>query len=119
MRVNEDLEYFSVPEIGHMLGIRQQSVRSMLSDKKLLAVRRGPNHALSISADQIVEKDGVHVALPSFNGTLTMLADRGYSDEEAHTWLYSQEPELGTTPMQALREGRHRAVRRVVVGLGF
>ncbi len=119
VRVTAHIDYLSVPEIGHKLGIRQQDVRAMLKDHRLLAVRRGPHHALSISVDQIVSKDGAQVALPSLHGTLTMLVDKGYDDEEIFAWLYADNPELDTTPMQALRDGRHRAVRRVILGMGF
>ena len=52
----------------------------MLNDRRLLAVRRGPNRALMISVDQIATKDGADVALPSLHGTLTMLADRALVD---------------------------------------
>lgn len=116
--VFDELEYLSVPEVGHKLGIRQQDVRAMLHDRKLLAVRRGPNRALAISVDQIATRDGLDTALPSLHGTLTMLADRGYDDEEAFAWLHAPEAELGTTPIEALRRGHHKAVRRVILGLG-
>ncbi|OCW61272.1 hypothetical protein CYK24_01535 [Trueperella bernardiae] len=118
MRVFDDLEYLSVPEVGHRLGIRQQDVRTMLNDRRLLAVRRGPNRALMISVDQIATKDGADVALPSLHGTLTMLADRGFDEEEAFAWLHTDESELGVAPIDALRAGHHRAVRRVILGLG-
>lgn len=89
----------------------------MIADRRLIAVRLdGP---LVLPKDQFVEEDGVSVPLGNLRGTLTLLADAGYSDDEMYEWLYRVDEELGQTPMNALRAGGHRAVRRVIAGLAF
>jgi hypothetical protein len=57
--------------------------------------------------------------LPDLRGTLTLLADAGYSDEEAMRWLYTPEDSLPGTPVEALRTGRRAEVRRRAQALGF
>jgi len=107
----------SLPEVAEALNIRLRDVRTLVSDQRLLATR--PTGPLSISSDQLVDEDGTFTILGNLRGTLTVLFDAGFTEEEADEWLHREEPELGQTPMSALREGRHRAVRRIVAGLAF
>ena len=46
-----------------------------------------------------------------------MLADAGFTDDEAIDWLLDEEDSLGTTPIEALRAGRKAEVRRVAQAL--
>jgi hypothetical protein len=48
-----------------------------------------------------------------------VLADSGFTDEQAMHWLLSQEDSLGVAPIDALRAGRKAEVRRVAQALGF
>ncbi|AZN31007.1 DNA-binding protein [Flaviflexus salsibiostraticola] len=107
----------SLPEVAEVLGIRLRDVRSLISDRRLLAVR--PTGPLVITSDQLVEVDGAWEVLGNLRGTLILLTDAGFSDDEAHEWLHRVEPELGETPIEALRAGKHRAVRRIVASLAF
>ncbi|WP_182353416.1 Rv2175c family DNA-binding protein [Flaviflexus huanghaiensis] len=107
----------SLPEVAEALGIRLRDVRTLISDRRLLATR--PEGPLVITRDQLVESDGTWQVLGNLRGTLILLADAGFSDDEAHEWLHREEPELGETPMAALRSGKHRAVRRIASGLAF
>jgi hypothetical protein len=52
-------------------------------------------------------------------GTLVVLADAGFSDEEAMNWLLNEEESLGVSPVRALLAGRKAEVRRVAQALGF
>jgi hypothetical protein len=55
--------------------------------------------------------------LAALQGTLTVLADDGFSDAEAIVWLFRHEESLGTSPIAALRAGRKTEVRRVAQAL--
>ena len=57
--------------------------------------------------------------LPELRGTLIVLADSGFNDEQAMHWLLAQEDSLGVAPIDALRAGRKAEVRRVAQALGF
>lgn len=119
MNVPSATEWYSIPEIADFLGVRQRDVRTMISERKLFAIRRGENNALAISGDQIVVGDGGAHALSSIKGTITALQDAGYSDAEVAEWMHRENDELGSTPMQCLRDGQTHAVRRAIAGLAF
>jgi hypothetical protein len=52
-------------------------------------------------------------------GTLTVLSDAGYSDEESLRWLHTPDDSLPGTPIAALRENRGTEVKRRAQALGF
>ncbi len=52
-------------------------------------------------------------------GTIVVLGDAGFTDDEAMNWLLSEEDSLGVTPIEALHAGRKAEVRRVAQALGF
>jgi hypothetical protein len=52
-------------------------------------------------------------------GTIVVLGDAGFSDDEAIHWLLNPDDSLGDTPIAALRAGRKAEVRRVAQALGF
>lgn len=107
----------SLPEAAEALDIRLRDVRTLISDRRLIATR--PTGPLSIASDQLIEEDGRYVVLGNLRGTLILLADSGFSDDEADEWLHREEPELGEAPISALRKGSHRAVRRAIASQAF
>ncbi|MGQ0625811.1 MAG: Rv2175c family DNA-binding protein [Sporichthyaceae bacterium] len=107
--------WLSVPEVGELLGLDVLKVRTLLKDRQLLARRRGQRAVLSIPADFIA--DGVIIkGLP---GTLSVLRDSGFNDEDAMRWLFTGDESLPGTPVQALRENRGTEVRRRAQALAF
>jgi hypothetical protein len=68
-----------------------------------------------VPADFIVDGE----PMSELKGTLVVLGDSGFNDEEAMTWLLSPEDSLGVSPIEALRNGRKAEVRRVAQALGF
>jgi hypothetical protein len=48
-----------------------------------------------------------------------LLADSGFTDDEAMRWLLDVDDSLGTSPIEALRAGRKAEVRRVAQALAF
>jgi hypothetical protein len=106
-------EWLTVPDLVERLGIPQGRVRRLLEDRVLLGSR--VDGVLRVPADFIVEGEPLH----ELRGTVLVLADAGFSDDEAMRWLLSEEDSLGTTPIAALRAGRKAEVRRVAQALGF
>ena len=51
--------------------------------------------------------------LASLQGTLTVLSDAGFSDEDAIEWLFTEQESLPGTPIDALRAGRKTEIRRL------
>ena len=79
----------------------------------LLAVRR--DGALRVPEDFLGDEGPVR----ELRGTVVVLRDAGYTDDEAMTWLLEERDELGTAPIAALRAGRKAEVRRIAQSLAF
>lgn len=107
--------WLPVPDVADRLGTDVSRVRRLLQDRHLVGIRRGEPRTLQIPQALLAE-DG---PLADLRGTLTVLADAGYSDEESLRWLFTPDDSLPGTPVQALREGRRTEVRRRAQALGF
>ena len=105
--------WLTVPELVEILGIGVGQVRRLIEDRSLLASR--VDGVLKVPAQFI--RDGE--AVSELRGTLMVLADSGYTDEESMFWLLNVDESLGTTPITALLAGRKAEVRRVAQALGF
>ena len=104
--------WLTVPDLVEILGIPQGRVRRLFEERILLATRVGG--VLKVPA--VFIHDGEPVG--ELRGTLFLLADSGFSDEEAMDWLLQPEDSLATSPIDALRHGRKAEVRRVAQALG-
>lgn len=109
------IEWLPLPDVAERLGIPVGKVRRLLEERQLLAVRRGERNILSVPADML---DGEQL-LPELPGTLVVLADAGFSDEEAMRWLLTPDDSLPGTPLAALRAGRKTEIRRRAQALAF
>ncbi|GAA2504869.1 Rv2175c family DNA-binding protein [Streptomyces thermolineatus] len=97
-----------LPDVAEQLGVEITRVRPLIKEGQLIAVRRGENRSLQVPA--LFIRDGRIVkGLP---GTLTLLKDDGFTDEEALEWLFTPDPSLPGTPAQALYENRGTEVKR-------
>ena len=100
------MDWLTLPDVADQLQVPVTRVRQMVRDRTLLARREGG--VLRVPADFI--RDGAVVkGLP---GLLTVLADAGFTDEDALDWIFREDPSLPGTPMQALSENRGKEVKR-------
>jgi hypothetical protein len=100
--------WLHLPDIAEMLDVEVTRVRQLVKEGQLIAVRRGENRALQVPAAFI---DGNKV-VKGLAGTLTLLKDDGFTDEEALEWLFTADESLPGTPVQALRDNRGTEVKR-------
>ncbi|MFI9718711.1 Rv2175c family DNA-binding protein [Streptomyces sp. NPDC052396] len=100
--------WLTLPDIAEMLDVEVTRVRQLVKESQLIAVRRGENNVLQVPAEFI--KDGKVVK--GLAGTLTLLKDDGFTDEEMLEWLFTADETLPGTPAQALRENRGTEVKR-------
>jgi hypothetical protein len=107
--------WLTLPELAERLGTDVSRARQLLRERQVLAVRRGENSALMVPAD--FAADGK--VLKGLPGTLTLLHDARYSDEEALRWLFTPDDSLPGSPVQALAENRGTEVKRRAQALGF
>ena len=113
MTETPDVAWLTIPDLTEMLGLKVSQVRRLIEDRSLLASRI--DGVWKVPALFIVNGEPMH----ELKGTLIVLADAGFSDEEAMHWLLSDEESLGVSPVAALLAGRKAEVRRVAQALGF
>ncbi|SDD02713.1 hypothetical protein SAMN05216410_2663 [Sanguibacter gelidistatuariae] len=128
-------DWVNVPGVAERLGTKVTSIRSALSDRRIVGMKRGERNIFSVPEQFLIpahlsnpaDRKPVQVPegeteqiiiLPALKGTIIQLGDVGYSDPEIIEWLFTVEGALGQTPMEALRTGRKSAVRRAAQGLG-
>ncbi len=107
-------DWLSLPEVADRLGLTPSRVRQLLRDRKLLAVRR-PDGATAVPAAFL---DGNQV-VKGLAGTLTLLFDCGFDEQDAVRWLFTADDTLPGTPVQAMAEHRCREVNRRAQALAF
>jgi len=100
-------DWLTLPELVEVLGEPLGRVRRFLDEFQLLGSRR--DGAIKVPAVFIV--DGR--PLSSLRGTVYVLHDAGFTDDEAIDWLLTTEDSIGIPPIEALRAGRKSEVRRV------
>ncbi|MET0735863.1 MAG: Rv2175c family DNA-binding protein [Microbacterium sp.] len=105
-------EWLSLPDLVEVLGEPLGRVRRFLDEFQLIGSRR--DGTLRVPAVFIV--DGHPIA--SLRGTVFVLHDAGFSDDEAIDWLLSYEESIGMPPIEALIAGRKSEVRRVAQSAG-
>jgi hypothetical protein len=107
-------EWLSLPEVATRLDLPVSRVKQLLRDRKLLAVTRpGGDRAVPaafLDGDQVVK---------GLSGTLTVLFDCGFADEEALRWLFTADATLPGTPIDALCAHRGTEVNRRAQALAF
>ncbi|HEY5222107.1 MAG TPA: Rv2175c family DNA-binding protein [Microbacteriaceae bacterium] len=104
--------WLTIPDLVELLGVSVGRVHRLIEDRHLLAVRR--DGVLKVPADFLVDGEPMH----ELRGTLFVLADAGFSDENAMEWLLDTEDSLRAAPIDALLAGRKAEVRRVAQALG-
>ena len=107
----DERAWLTVPDLAERFGLTPTRVRRLIEDRHLLAQRR--DGVLSIP-EVFVDDEG---PLPELRGTIILLGDNGFSDDEAMRWLLEPEDSLGVAPIDALLAGRKAEVRRVAQAL--
>ena len=103
--------WLTVPDLTELLGIKVSQVRRLIEDRALLA--RKIDGVWKVPSSFIVDSE----PMSELRGTLVVLGDSGFSDDEAMDWLLNVEDSLGVAPIDALRAGRKAEVRRVAQAL--
>lgn len=106
-----DRPWLTVPDLVDMLGIGPSRVRRLIEDRHLIAMRR--DGVLQVPAEFLRDGEPMH----ELRGTLMVLGDAGFDDDEAMAWLLETDDTLDAAPIDALRAGRKAEVRRVAQAL--
>lgn len=108
-----ETRWLTIPDLADSLGLGVSKVRRLIEEKSLLAAKRDGVWKVP----EVFIRDGE--PLSELRGTVLVLHDSGFSDDEALNWLLSPEISIGLAPIDALRAGRKAEVRRVAQALGF
>jgi hypothetical protein len=104
-------DWLTLPDIVELTGEPLGRVRRLIDEKHIVGSRR--NGAFAVPAAFFVDGE----PLSSLRGTVIVLADAGFSDDEVIDWLLEVEDSIGVAPIEALRAGRKSEVRRVAQAL--
>ena len=104
--------WLSIDEASDQLGISSSKVRRLIEEHVLFSVRVDKQPMIPAHLIQNGEP------LASIRGTMLMLIDIDFTEEEAIQWLYAENENLGTTPIKALLQGHKAPVRRAAQTLG-
>ncbi|WP_024355682.1 Rv2175c family DNA-binding protein [Leucobacter chironomi] len=108
-----DTPFLTMPDLVEIFDLAPGKIHRLIEDHHLAAVRI--DGVLSVPAEFV--QDG-H-PLPPLRGTILVLRDAGFSNEETVAWLLSPNEELGERPIDSLLAGRKSAVRRATQALAF
>ncbi|WP_457971871.1 Rv2175c family DNA-binding protein [Arthrobacter sp. D1-17] len=108
-------DWLPLPDVAELLDVSITKVHGLLDERALAAIRVGERKIRSVPAAFL--QDG-HV-VESLKGTIVVLSDAGYSDEELITWLFTPDDSLRGRPIDALREGRKTEIRRRAQSLAW
>lgn len=100
-------EWLTMPDLVEVLDEALGRVRRLIDEHYLIGSRRSGVFAVP----SVFIVDGQ--PLSSLRGTIIVLQDAGFSDDEVIDWLLAPEEELGRSPIDALLAGHKSAVRRV------
>lgn len=108
-------DWVTIPEIAQALDLKVTRVHNLISDGTLIALRDPETNVRKVPE---LFLNGSRV-LESLKGTLAVLKDAGFSDEEAIVWLYTNDESLPGRPIDALIDGRKTEIRRRAQALAW
>lgn len=102
-----ETDWLAIPDLVDILDESVGRVRRLIDEHYLVGSRR--NGVYQVPAVFIAAGEPI----PSLRGTVMVLTDLGFTDDEAIDWLLNNEPLIGDAPINLLREGRKSEVRRI------
>ncbi|GHD00910.1 transcriptional regulator [Zhihengliuella salsuginis] len=108
-------DWLPLPDVADALGVDIRKVHSLIRDRALVEYRIGDRRIRAVPSAFL--KDGQ--VLDSLKGTVTVLSDSGFDDDELIRWLFTADDSLPGRPIDALREGRKTEIRRRAQAAGF
>lgn len=104
-------DWLAMPDLVEALDESLGRVRRLIDERALVGSKR--NGVFQVPSIFLVDAR----PLSSLRGTIIVLSDAGFSDDEIIDWLLNEEPTIGDAPINSLLAGRKSEVRRVAVAL--
>jgi hypothetical protein len=108
-----DVAIMPVEEVAKLLSVPVSRVHQHVRDGLYLSFKRDKQTV--VPADFF---DG-SVVVKGLQGTIIVLRDGGFTDNDILRWLFSVDDSLPGTPVASLREGRHKEVKRRAQSMAF
>ena len=118
LMTSADITVLPTDEVCRLLGIEERRLKQLIRDRVLIEAR-GDDGVRGVPQEVLGKGANGWEPLPFLQGTLTLLADDGFTAEESLAWLYAEQDELGERPIDALTSGRHHRVNRIASTLAF
>ena len=120
MKEKQDLEvlvdeWLTLPEVAERLDVIVTRVHKMIKEKHLVDVRRGEGNIRYIPG-AFLTPTGI---LKPLRGTIMVLADAGFNDDEIIRWLFTEDDSLPGRPIDALHAGKKTEIRRRAQALAW
>jgi hypothetical protein len=96
-----------MPDLVEVLDEPLGRVRRLIDEHFLVGSRR--TGVFAVPSVFIVEGH----PLSSLRGTIMVLQDAGFSDDEVIDWLFAEDESMGRSPIAALLAGHKSEVRRI------
>jgi hypothetical protein len=108
-------EWLSLGQFAERIGERPSRVKDLIREGRLVTVDIGSPPVACIPVEFVHEGE----LIKGLAGSLTVLADAGFSPVEAVRWLLTETEALPGRPVDYMAAGRHTAVKRVAMALAF
>lgn len=108
-------DWLNLPDAAEAMGVEVSRVRRLVDEGALIEMKRGRPAVRHVPAEFIVDGE----IAPHLSGTITLLRDAGFDDEELLVWLFSEDETLPGRPIDHLRRGQRGEVRRRAQSLAF
>lgn len=108
-----DVEVLPLPDVAERLGYPVTRVHQLIRDGHLLALRR--DGVLGVPEAFLTDT----AVVKGLGGTITLLRDNGYEEDEILSWLFAPDETLPGTPIDNLRGDRGREVKRRAQAMGI
>lgn len=133
-----EIPHVTVEDVADRLGVEQSRVKQLIRERRILALTG--SQGLRVLEQSLVElppqdqyatevgdpnSEGTRLVrvtdqpLPALRGTVTLLEDGRYSNEELIEWLWAYNSHLQGSPIDLLRQGSKKAVNRLAASLSW
>ena len=115
--LTDDVVTLPVSEVATLLNQPESRVHQLVRDGHLLSLRR--DKEVVVPADFLDTTEQRAEVVKGLPGTITVLRDGGFTDDEILRWLFTEDDSLPGTPVSVLHTDHAREIVRRAQAMGF